>query len=84
MPRYFLRDNWYTRMDNLPFQKPIVYPRLLLISFHGDLKPISQATQQMYHCTYFKIMHIQNDSQGLLHVLGTHENLFSERVLKTV
>ena len=52
MPRYFLRDTWYICMDDLSFQEPKVYPRLLLISLHGDLKPISQATQHMYHCTY--------------------------------
>ena len=70
MPRYISRDTWYICMDDLSFQEPKVYPRLLLISFHGDLKPISQATQHMYKGTYFKIMYIQNDSQGLVHVLG--------------
>ena len=49
------------------FKEPIVYPRLLLISFHRDLKPVSQATQHLKHCTYFKIVYIQNDSQGLIH-----------------
>ena len=39
-------------MDDLSFQEPIVYPRLLLISFHGDLKPISQVTHHMYRCTF--------------------------------
>ena len=43
---------------DLLFQEPIIYPTLLLISFHGDLKPISQATQHMYHCTSFKIMYM--------------------------
>ena len=66
-------------MDDLSFQEPIVYPGLLLISFHGDLKPISQATQHMYHCTYFKIMYIQNDFQGLIHALGACEKIFNER-----
>ena len=60
-------------MDDLSFQEPKVYPRLLFISFHGDLKPISQATQYMYQDTYFKIMYIQNDSQGLIHVLGCQQ-----------
>ena len=67
-------------MDDLSFQESKVYPRLLLISLHGDLKPTSQATQHMYHCTYFKIMYIQNDSQGLIHVLGTCEKIFNECV----
>ena len=62
---------------DLSFEEPKVYPRLLLISFHGDLNPISQATQHMYHCTYFKIMYIQNDSQGLFHVLGACEKIFN-------
>ena len=70
----------YICMDGLSFQEPIVYPRLLLISFHGDLKPISQATQHMYHCTYLKIMYSQNDSQGLIHVLGACEKIFNEWV----
>ena len=65
-----LWDTWYICMDDLSFQEPIFYPRLLLISFHGDLKPISQATQHMYNAAYLKIMYIQNDSQGLIHVLG--------------
>ena len=39
----------YICMDDLSFQESIFYPRLLLISFHGDLKPISQATQYMYN-----------------------------------
>ena len=73
MPRYFLWDTWYICIDDLSLQESKVYPRLLLISFHGDLKPISQATQHMYHCTYFKIMYIQNDSQGLIHGLGACE-----------
>ena len=55
-------------MDDLSFQKPIFYPRLLLINFHGDLKPISQATQHMFNAAYLKIMNIQNDSQYLIHV----------------
>ena len=56
MAQQFLWDIWYTCMDDLSlFQE---YPRLLLISFHGDLKPISQATQYMYQGTYFKIMYI--------------------------
>ena len=80
MPRYFLRDTWYICMDDLSFQESKVYPRLLLISLHGDLKPTSQATQHMYHCTYFKIMYIQNDSQGLIHVLGACEKIFNECV----
>ena len=49
-------------MDDLSFQETKVYPGLLLISFHEDLKPISQPTQYMYQDTYFKIMYIQNDS----------------------
>ena len=65
-------------MDDLSSQEPKVYPRLLLISLDGDLKPISQATQPMYHCTYFKIMCIQNDSQGLIHVLGACKKIFNE------
>ena len=73
MAQYFLRDIWYICMDDLSFQEPKVYPRLLFISFHGDLKPISQATQYMYQDTYFKIMYIQNDSQGLIHVLGCQQ-----------
>ena len=73
MARYFLRDTWYICMDDLSFQEPKVYPRLLLISFHGDLKPISQATQHTYQATYFKIMYVQNDFQDLTHVLGTCE-----------
>ena len=57
-------------MDDLSLlQEPMFYPRLLLISFHGDLKPISQATQHMYNAAYLKIMYIQNDSQCLIHVL---------------
>ena len=75
-----LRNTWYVCMDDFSFQEPIVYPRLLLISFHGDLKPISQATQHRCHCTYFKIMYIQNDSEGLIHVLGAREKIFSECV----
>ena len=67
-------------MDDWPFQELNVYPRLLLISLHEDLKPISQATQHMYHCTYFKIMYIQNDSQGLIHVLGACKKIFNECV----
>ena len=67
-------------MDYFSFQETIGYPGLLLISFHRDLKPISQATQHMYHCTYFKIMYIQNDSQGLIHVLGACEKTFNECV----
>ena len=73
MARYFLRHTWYICMDDLSFQEPKVYPRSLLISFHGDFKPISQATQHMYQGTYFKIMYIQNDSQGLIHGLGASE-----------
>ena len=84
MARYFLRDTWYICMDDLSFQKPKVYPRLLLISFHGDLKPISQVTHHMYQGTYFKIMYIQNDSQGLIHVLGACEKIFHECVSQTV
>ena len=80
MFRYFLRDTWYICMDDLSFQEPKVYPRLLLISLDGDLKPISQATQHMYHCTYFKIMYIQNDSQGLIHILGACEKIFNESI----
>ena len=75
-----LWDTWYLCMDDLSFQEPKVYQRLLLISLHGDLKPISQATQHMYHCTYFKIMYLQNDSQGLIHVLGSCEKIFNECV----
>ena len=75
--RYLLRDTWYIYMDDLSFQEPIFYPRLLLISFDGDLKPISQATQHMYSAAYFKIMYIQNDSQGLIHVLGVREKIFN-------
>ena len=67
-------------MDDLSFQESKVYPRLLLISLNGDLKPISQATQHMYHCTYFKIMYIQNDSQGLILVLGACEKISNECV----
>ena len=69
-------------MEDLSFQEPIVYPILLLISFHRDLKPISQATQHMYHCTYLKIMYIQNDSQGLIHVQGTCEKIFNKNVFQ--
>ena len=65
-------------MDDLSFQEPKVYPRLLLISFHGDLKPISQATHHMYHCTYFKLIYIQNASLGLIHLLGACEKIFHE------
>ena len=61
-------------------EEPKANPRLLLISLDGDLKPISQATQNMYHCTYFKIMYIQNNSQGLIHVLGACEKIFNECV----
>ena len=46
---------------------------LLLISFYGNLKPISQDTQHMYNVAYLKIMYIQDDSQGLIHVLGARE-----------
>ena len=67
-------------MDDLSFQEPKVYQRLLFSSFYGDLKPISQATEHMYQGTYFKIMYIQNDSQGLIHVLGACEKMFNERV----
>ena len=84
MPRYFLRDTWYICMDDLSFQEPKTYPQLLLISLDGDLKPISQATQHMYHCTYFKIMYIQNHSQGLIHVLGACEKYSMNAFLKTV
>ena len=72
MAQQFLWDIWYICMDDLSFQEPNVYPRLLLVSFHGDLKPISQlqAIHYVYQGTYFKIMNIQNDSQGLIHVLG--------------
>ena len=80
MPLYFFRDTWYICMHDLSFQELIVYPRLLLISFHGDFRPISQATQHMYHFTYFKIMYIQNDSQGLIHALGLCERIFNEWV----
>ena len=80
MPRYFLQDTWYICMDDFSFQEPKVYPRLLFISFHGDFKPISQATQDMYHCTYFKIMYIPNGSNGLIHVLGACEKIFNECV----
>ena len=41
----------YICMDDLSFQEHKVYPRLFLISFHGDLKPISEATQYMYQDT---------------------------------
>ena len=78
MPRYISRDTWYICMHDLSFQEPKVYPKLLLISFHGDFKPISQASQHMYHCTNFKIMYIPKDSQGLIHVLGACEKIFSE------
>ena len=67
-------------MDDLSFQEPKVYRRLLLISFHKDFRPISQATQHIYQGTYFKIMYIQNDSQGLIHVLGAREKIFNECV----
>ena len=80
MAQYFLRDTWYICMDDLSFQEPKIYPRLLLISFHGDLTFISQATQYMYQDTYFKIMYIQNDSQDLIHVLGTRKKIFHECV----
>ena len=80
MARYFLWDTWYICMDDLSFQEPKMYPRLLLISFHGDLKPISQATQYMYQGTYFKIMYFQNDSQGLIQVLVACEKIFNECV----
>ena len=76
MSQYFLRDTWYICMDDLSFQEPKVYPRSLLISLHGDLKPTSQARQHMYHCTYFKVMYIHNDSQGLIHELGACEKIF--------
>ena len=66
--QYFLRDNWYIRMDDLSFEEPIFYPRLLQISFHGNLKLISQATHHMYNAAYLKIMYIQNDSQGLIYI----------------
>ena len=84
MARYFLRDTWYICLDDLSFQEPKVYPRLLLISFDGDLKPISQATQHMYQGTYFKIMYIQNDSQGLIHVLRASKKYSMNAFLKTV
>ena len=88
MAQYFLRDTWYIHvcMDDLSFQEPKVYPRLLLItcSFHGDLKPISQATQYMYQDTYFKIIYIQNDSQGLIHVLDASKKYSMNVFLKTV
>ena len=71
-------------MDNLSFEEPNVYPRLLLISFHGDLKPISQATQYMYQGTYFKIIYIQNNSQGLIHVLDASGKCSVKVFLKTV
>ena len=48
----------------------IYFHSLLLISFHGNLKPISQAMWHMYNAAYLKIMYIQNDSQGLIHALG--------------
>ena len=80
MAQYFLWDTWYICMDDLSFQEPKVYPRLLLISFHEDLKPISQATQYIYQDTYFKIMYIQNDSQGLIHVLEPRKKIFNECV----
>ena len=48
----------------------MIYFSLLFISFHGNLKSISQATQHMYNAAYLKIMYIQNYSQGLIHVLG--------------
>ena len=80
MARYFLRDTWYICMDDLSFQEPKIYTRLLLISSHGDLKDISQASQHMYQGTYFKIICIQNDSQGLIHVLGSCGKIFNERV----
>ena len=80
MPRNFLRDTWYICVDDLSFQEPKLYPGLLLITLNGDLKPVSQATQHMYHCTYFKIMYIQIDSQGLIHVLGACEKIFNEHV----
>ena len=73
MTQYFLRDTWYIYMDDLSLQELKVYPRLLLISFHEDLKPISQATQYMYQDTYFKIIYIQNDSQGLNTCTGAQE-----------
>ena len=44
------------------------------------IKPISQATQHMYNAAYLKIMYIQNDSQGLIHVLGAWEKIFNECV----
>ena len=80
MTRYFLRDTWYVCMDDLSFQKPRVYPRLLSISFHGDFKFISQATQHIYQGTFFKIMYIQNDSQGHIYVLGACKNIINQCV----
>ena len=42
-------------MDDLSFQEPIFYPKLLLISFHGDLKPVSQLSHTAYvQCCIFK------------------------------
>ena len=67
-------------MDDLSFEEPIFNARLLLISFHGDLKPISQATQHMYNAAYLKIMYIQSDSQCLIHVLGAREKISNEYV----
>ena len=52
--------------------------RLLLISFHGDRIPISQATQHMYNAAYLKIMYSQNDSKCLIHVLGAWEKILNE------
>ena len=73
-----MSENMPLYMDDFSFQEPNVYPRLLLISLHGDLKPISKATQHMYYCTYFKILYVQNGSQGLIHVLGACKKIFNE------
>ena len=66
----FLRDTCYIWMDDLSFQELIFYLRLLLISFHRDLKPISLATQHMHNAAYLKVMYIKNDSLCLIQVLG--------------
>ena len=87
MAQYFLRDTWYKCMDDLSFQEPKVYPRLLLISFHGDLKPVSQATRYMYQDTYFKITNVctfRMTPRVYVHVLGASKKYSMNVFLKTV
>ena len=38
----------------------------------------------MHNAVYLKIMYIQNDSQGLIHVLGAWEKIFNECISQTV